>query len=79
MTADLGKDDRHKELVHETERIGAVTDVQGDTVYVDPVWEHIHDELQAELGWDRTDDESTLTESDIETVRNDQLILREQF
>ncbi|MFB6220030.1 MAG: hypothetical protein ABEH90_01210 [Halolamina sp.] len=77
MTATLTDEDRGKELVHETERIGAVTDVHGDTVYVDPQWDHVHEELREKLGWDRSDERHTVDESDIEHVRNNQIFLRE--
>lgn len=77
MTATITNDDRGKELIHETERIGAVTDVRSDTVYVDPQWDHVNDDLRETLDWDRSDEHHTLDQSDIEAVRNDQVYLRE--
>lgn len=71
----LTGDDRGKEVVHETERIGVVTDVAGDTVYVDPDWNHVHDELADELGWDPDDPHHRFDESEVTAVRNDQVIL----
>lgn len=79
MTATITDEDRGKELIHETERIGAITDVSGDTVYVDPQWDHVHEELREALGWDRNDEQHTLEQSDIVSVRNNQAYLREEL
>ncbi len=79
MTEQLTDEDRGKQVVHETERIGVVTDVRGDTATVDPQWNHVHDELRAELGWDPDDEHQTLDESLVTDVRNGQVHLRDDI
>lgn len=79
MTADLTDDDRGKTVVKGTERIGVVTDVRGDRVSVDPDWDHVDDDLAAELGWDEDDDLYTIEESAITAVQNNEVRLREEL
>ncbi len=79
MTADLSDDDRGKTVVSGTERIGVVTDVQGDQAYVDPDWDHVNDDLAATLGWDDSDDTHTIDESAFTAVKNSEVRLRDDL
>ena len=80
MTADLSDDDRGKTVVSGTERVGVVTDVRGDTAYVDPDWDHVDEGLASALGWERgADDDQPLDESSVTAVRNSEVRLRENL
>ncbi|MFB6131268.1 MAG: PRC-barrel domain containing protein [Salinigranum sp.] len=79
MTAELSDDDRGKAVVHGTERIGVVTDVRGDTAYVDPVLDHVPQDLRETLDWREDADEYTLDESAITAVVNTQVRLRDDI
>lgn len=77
MTATASEQDRGKTVVHGTERIGVITDVQGEAVYVDPEWNHVHDELRDRLGWERGDDHHTFEESLVTDIRDGRAHLRD--
>lgn len=77
MTADLTDDDRGKELVSRNKRLGVVTDVRGDTVYLDLDFDHVPDGLREKLDWDPDAETNTVEESVVETKRNDEVVLRD--
>lgn len=79
MTAELTDEDRGKEVVSGTERVGVVEDVRTGTAYVDPDWSNVPDQLRDALDWDRSDDTYPLDESAITAVRNDQVRLRDDL
>ena len=79
MTAQLTEDDRGKTVVHGTERIGVVTDVQSGQAYVDPDWDHVSEGLAETLDWDDDADAQTLAESAVTAVRNSEVRLRDDL
>lgn len=79
MTAELSDDDRGKTVVSGTERIGVVTDVRGDRVYVDPDWDHVNDGLAEALEWNQGDDTHFIDESAVTAVQNNEVRLRENL
>lgn len=79
MTAELSEDDRGKTVVHETERIGVVTDVLSGRAYVDPDWDHVHDDLAEALDWNQGEDTHTIEESAITAIRNTEVRLRDDL
>lgn len=78
MTADLSEDDRGKEVVVGTERIGVVTDVRGGRAYVDPDFDHVDDDLAERLDW-REGEEYTIPESAVTEIANAEVRLREDL
>ena len=79
MTAELSDDDRGKTVVSGTERIGVVTDIRGNQVYVDPDWDHVNDSLAEALEWDQGEDTHTIEESAVTAVQNNEVRLRENL
>ena len=79
MTAELSDDDRGKKVVSGTERIGVITDIRGDRVYVDPDWDHVDDDLADALGWDQSGDSHTIEASAFTAVQNSEARLREDL
>lgn len=62
-----------------TERIGTVTDVAGNTVYVDPDWDHVLDQLRDEFDWNPDDDQHEIPESAVTAVQNSQVRIRDDM
>lgn len=77
MTEDLTDEDRGKELVSRNKRLGVVTDVRGDTVYLDLDFDHVPDGLREELDWDPDAETNTVDGSVVEAKRNDEVVLRD--
>lgn len=79
MTAELSEDDRGKTVVHGTERIGVVTDVQSGQAYVEPDWDHVPEALAETLDWNADADSQTIPESAVTAVRNSEVRLRDDL
>ena len=79
MTVDLSEDDRGKEVVRGTERIGVISDVRGDRAYVDPDWDHVDDDLADTLGWHEDDDTHTIAAAAFTAIQNAEVRLRDDL
>lgn len=79
MTPEISDDDRGKAVVNSNERIATVTDVVGDTVYVDPNWNDVPEGVFEELQWDRNDDQHKIPKSAITGVKDDEILLRDDL
>lgn len=79
MTAELTDEDRGKALVSRNKRLGVVTDVGGDTVYLDVDFDNVPEELREELDWEPGADTNTLEQSAVEAARNDQVVVRDDI
>lgn len=75
----LTDEDRGKEVVVVNERVGVVTDVGGDTVFVDPDFDAAPEEIRQRFDWVRTDDRYTLPNDAVADVRNDRVYLRDEL
>ena len=79
MTAQLSDDDEGKAVVNSNQRIGTITDVVGDTAYVDPNWNEVPEDVMQELDWDRTDDQHKIPASAFSGVQDDAAYLRDDL
>ena len=70
MTTRVAEENRGKELVYRTNRVGTVTDVAGDDVFVDPDFEVIPDDLRGAFGWDQTDDRYAFDQQMVTDISN---------
>lgn len=76
MTADLSDDDRGKALVTRNTRLGVVTDVRGDTVYLDLDGD-VPDGLRDRLDLDPDDETTTVPSSPLDVTGNDEVVVRD--
>lgn len=76
MTADLSDDDRGKALVTRNTRLGVVTDVRGDTVYLDLDGD-VPDELRDRLDLDPGEETCTVPSSALDVKGNDEVVVRD--
>lgn len=77
MTARITEEDRGKEVVYRTNRVGTVTDVSGDDVFVDPDFEVIPSDLRGTFDWDPTDDRHVFDQQLVTDVSNGKVRLRD--
>ena len=77
MPTRVTESDRGKELVYRTNRVGTVTDVSGDDVFVDPDFEVLPDDLRDEFGWDPADDQTVLDQQLVTEIANGKVRLRD--
>ena len=79
MAAELSDDDTGKAVVNSNERIATVTDIAGDTVYVDPNWNEIPEDVLEQFDWDRSDDQHKIPESAFTGVQDEEVYLRDDL
>lgn len=79
MTARVTEEDRGKELVYQTNRVGTVTDVSADDVFVDPDFEVIPNDLRDTFDWDPTDDNYILDQQVVTDISNGKVRLRDDI
>lgn len=79
MAAELSDDDSGKAVVNSNQRIGTITDVVEDTVYVDPNWNEVPADVMEGLDWDRSDDQHKIPESAFSGVQEDEAFLRDDL
>lgn len=74
-------DDEGKKVVHGSETVGRVVDVEHGTAYIDPD-PGLTDKIEAKLGWgDQASDEDTypLQEQSVEAITEDEIQLSDQL
>jgi len=70
-------DEIGKQVVSGNDEVGLVTDVEGDTLYVDPD-PSLTDKIKAALDWGDSDEESYPVEADqVERIDNEEVRIRE--
>jgi hypothetical protein len=76
MTTRFTSDDEGKKVVNaDGDGIGMITEVRGDTAYVDPD-PGITDSVMSKLGWGDSDEETyALRDDHVETVTDDEVRL----
>lgn len=79
MPTRVTQEDRGKELVFQTSRVGVVTDVEGDDVFVDPDFDRLPSDLRATFDWDPTDDHYVLSQQVITDISNGKVRLRDDL
>jgi hypothetical protein len=79
MAAELSDDDQGKAVVNSNERIATITDVAGDTAYVDPNWNEIPEDVLEQFDWDRSDAQHKIPESAFTGVQDDAAYLRDDL
>ncbi|NEU58548.1 PRC-barrel domain containing protein [Halorussus sp. MSC15.2] len=79
MAPELSDDDEGKAVVNSNQRIATITDVVGDTAYVDPNWNDVPEDVMRQLDWDRSDDQYTIPASAFSGVQGDEAYLRDDL
>ena len=79
MAAELSEDDSGKAVVNSNQRIGTIANVVENTVYVDPNWNEVPEDVMEQLDWDRNDDEHMIPESAFSGVTDDEAFLRDDL
>lgn len=79
MTERVTDDDRGKEVLFRTNRVGTVTDVRGDDVYVDPDFDVIPENIREEFGWEPPDDRYTFDQRYVTAIGNGEVHLRDDL
>lgn len=79
MTERLTEEDRGKEVLFQSNRVGVVTDVEGDYVYVDPDFDTVPSNVAEEFEWDRNDDQHRFDQNYVTAVGNGQVRLRDDL
>ena len=79
MTPELSDGDEEKAVVNSNQRIATITDVVGDTAYVDPNWDEVPEDVMQGLDWDRSDDQHKIPASAISGVQEDEVYLRDDL
>lgn len=76
----ITEDDRGKRVVNANgDRIGMISDVRGDTAYVDPD-AGIGDRILSKLGWkDEDEDDYPLDRSKIESITDEEVRLKREL
>lgn len=77
MPTRVTESDRGKELVYRTNRVGTVTDVSGDDVFVDPDFDTIPSDLQDTFDWDPNGDDYVLDQQLVTDISNGKVRLRD--
>ncbi len=79
MAAMITENEEGKEVVHGTETVGRVVEVEHGTAYIDPD-PGLTGTIMSKLGWgDRDEDTYPLQEASIAEITDDQIRLREQM
>lgn len=76
MAPELSDEDEGKPVVNSNQQIATITNVVGDTVYVDPNWNEVPEDVMEGLDWDRSDDQHKIPASAFSGVQDDAAYLR---
>ncbi|WP_435180740.1 hypothetical protein [Halorussus sp. AFM4] len=76
MAPELSDGDEGKAVVTSNQRIATISDVVGDTVYVDPNWNEVPEDVIERLDWDRSDDQHKIPASAFSGVEDEEAYLR---
>lgn len=79
MATTITDDDEGKKVVHESETVGRIVDVEHGTAHVDPD-PGITDTISSKLGWgDRDEDTYPLQEDSIDEITDDEVRLKSRM
>lgn len=79
MSPQISEEDEGKEVVHGTDTVGRVVDVEHGTAYVDPD-PGMTESIMSKLGWaERDEDTYPLQDDSIESISDDQIRLKESM
>lgn len=77
MTERVTNDDRGKEVLFRTNRVGVVTEVEGDYVYVDPELDGMPDNVRETFGWSADDHQYRFDQDYVTEIGNGEVRLRD--